>query len=72
VKNYSVEQAGSLAQLARQVNEQIAAGREPIGGIAVVQQLTDATKYHGDHNISTLEDAGIVYLQAMISVESSD
>lgn len=36
MKDYSVEQALSLAELVKKVNEQLAAGRELVGGICVV------------------------------------
>lgn len=62
---YGIISAGTDSDLCKRVNEEIALGWEPIGGVAVVQQLCDATKFHDD-NRCTLYDAGFEFKQAMI------
>lgn len=63
--NYQIVKAGTVTRLEAKVREQIEGGWEPLGGVAVFQQLSDDDKSPTD-NTCTLYDNGQVYLQAMV------
>lgn len=57
--------ASNTDDLSKRVNDEIRLGWEPIGGVAVVQQLCDKTKRVNESNC-TLYDAGVTFYQAMV------
>lgn len=62
---YGIISATSDSALCKRVNEEIKLGWEPIGGVAIVQQLCDKTKRVNESHC-TLYDAGLEFKQAMI------
>jgi len=63
--NYKIVSASSIEQLEKFVGQNLLLGYKPQGGICAVQRLGDQMQIHGE-NICTLEDRGIVYLQALV------
>lgn len=66
---YKVVSASSVERLTEFVDSNLLLGYKLQGGICAVQLLGDAIETYGN-NDSTLEDRGILYLQAMIYVST--
>lgn len=63
--DYDILRADGERELINLVSERIKEGWEPIGSVAIAQQLCSAHNEYGD-NRCTLYDAGFIFAQAMI------
>jgi hypothetical protein len=63
---YTVIEAKSVDALIVSVNEYVDQLWEPVGGIAVIQKLTDRTKHVQDRGLSTIQAGDLRFFQAMV------